>query len=229
MKHAIPLTFLVAVAALFSLVACGAPDLVSATSVPTTASAPTATIPSGVATAPRSLSGTPTVRATAPSTPSTPAATPTGDRPGTPRSTTTPTRTAQGPRYALILGEAVTIPNSDLTIRFKAVTNDSRCPDSQFIACAWAGEATVSFEATVGAESHTMLLTMPGLTKDTTERGDNPKTHTTYKGYVIQIVSLEPQPTYTPPTTGLGTATISTPTPSGPRETTATILITAAP
>jgi len=31
---------------------------------------------------------------------------------------------------------------------------------------------------------------MPGLTKDTTQRGDNSKTHVIYKGYVIQIVSL---------------------------------------
>jgi len=57
-------------------------------------------------------------------------------RPGTVRVSATATRTVPGPRYALLLDEAVTIPNSDLTIRFKAVTNDSRCPNSPLIACA---------------------------------------------------------------------------------------------
>ena len=224
MKRSIPLKLL-AIVAIPLLVACGAPDLVPATTVPPTPIATTRAATPVAATATRPTPSTPTVRATAPGTP---IATPTIDRPGTPRGTATSTRTAQGPRYTLTLGQAVAIPNSDLTIRFKGVTNDSRCPDSQFIACAWNGEATVSFEATVSTETHTILLIMPGLTKDTTERSDNPKTHMTYKGYVIQIVSLEPQPTYTPPPVGPGTATIPTPTASV-REVTATILVTATP
>ncbi len=215
MKRSITGTLLAILTAIPLLVACGAP----ATAIPATpvatpipATAPAGTTPVA-ATATRPISGTP-------------AATPSPDRPGTPRASATATRTAQGPRYSLTIGQAVAIPNSDLTIRFKGVTNDSRCPDSQFIACYWAGEATVSFEATIGTESHTMLLTMPGLTRDTTQRGDNPKTYMTYKGYVIQIVSLEPQPTFTPPPVGRGTPTIPVATKTGPSEATATILVT---
>ncbi len=213
------------------LVACGVatqapatkdPAAPNSTNIPTTSPAGSTTV---AATATRPSSGTPTARATAPGTPAT---TPSPDRPGTPRASATATRTARGPRYSLLLSEAVTIPDSDLTIRFKGVANDSRCPVSPMVVCAWAGEATVSFEATSGTESHTIVLTMPGLTKDTTERGDNPKTHMAYKGYVIQIVSLEPQPTFTPLPVGPGTATIPIP-PASVRKTTATILVTVAP
>lgn len=225
MKRSITRALLAIIAAIPLLAACGAPDLVPATTVPMTPTATTSAATPVAATVTRAVTTIPTARATAPSTP---ASTPIIDRPGTPRGTATATRIAQGPRYALTLGQAVAIPNSDLTIRFKGVTNDSRCPGSQFVACAWNGEATVSFEATVGTETHTILLIMPGLTEDTTLRGDSPKTHVTYKGYVIQIVSLEPQPTYTPPPIGPGTATIPTPTPSV-TEQTATILVTVAP
>jgi hypothetical protein len=221
MKRSLTGTLLVILTAIPLLVACGVADPIPATVSPAApnATAVSATVPATTtpvaATATRASTGTPI-------------AMPTPDRPGTPRTSATSTRAAQGPRYALVLGEAVAIPNSELTLRFKAVTNDSRCPDSQFVTCVWAGEATVSIEVTVGTDSHTILLVIPGLTKDTTERGDNSKTHTIYKGYVIQLVSLEPQPTYTPPLVGPGTATIPTPAPSV-TEKTATILVTVAP
>lgn len=222
MKRPISGTLLAIFAAIPLLVACGVADPAPATTIPAAQVATTvpATAPAGA---------TPiAATATRPST-GTPAATPTIDRPGTPRGTATATRTAQGSRYPLSLGEAMTSPNSDLTIRFKGVTNDSRCPSSQFVACAWNGEATVSFEATIGTETHTILLIMPGLTKDTTQRGDNSKTHVIYKGYVIQIVSLEPQPAFIPPPVGPGTATIPVAPTHAPSETTATILVTTAP
>ncbi len=218
------------------LVACGVatqapatkdPAAPNSTNISTTSPAGSTTV---AATATRPSIGTPTARATAPGTPAT---TPSPDRPGTPRASATATRTARGPRYSLFLSEAVTIPDSDLdsdlTIRFKGVANDSRCPVSPMVVCAWAGEATVSFEATSGTESHTIVLTMPGLTRDTTERGDNPKTHMTYRGYVIQIVSLEPQPTLTSSPVGRGTAAIPLTPTSAPSQVTVTILVTVAP
>jgi len=231
MKRSITGTLLALLTAIPLLIACGAAESVPVMVMPIVpgATSITVTAPAGTtpiaATATRPSIGTPTARATAPGTPAT---TPSPDRPGTPRASATATRTARGPRYSLLLSEAVTIPDSDLTIRFKGVANDSRCPVSPMVVCAWAGEATVSFEATSGTESHTIVLTMPGLTKDTTERGDNPKTHMAYKGYVIQIVGLEPQPTFTPPPVGPGTATIPIP-PASVRKTTATILVTVAP
>ncbi len=234
MKRSITGTLLAILTAIPLLVACGAlttarPATPVATTIPATAPATTPVATTIPATA---LPATPiatTIPATAPAGTTPVAATATRPISGTPRASAIPTRTVQGPRYSLTIGQTVAMPNSDLTIRFKSVTNDSRCPDSQFVVCAWNGEATVGFEVTIGTETHTILLIMPGLTKDTTQRGDNSKTHVTYKGYVIQIVSLEPQPAYTPPPVGRGTPTIPVATKTGPSEATATILVTAAP
>jgi hypothetical protein len=131
---------LVILASIPLLAACNAAAPAPATTIPAASIATTApTVPSvattpAATTAARPSAGTPTAFATAFGTSTRMAV---GDPPTPPRTTTTTTRTAQGPRYPLLLGEAVTIPASDLTIRFKGISNDSRCPVSPMVVCAW--------------------------------------------------------------------------------------------
>jgi len=79
------------------------------------------------------------------------------------------------------------------------VTNESRCPKSPGLACATSGSASIIVEAKQGQETGSLSFTIPGLTDDTTRLGNLPSSFTivdTYAGYRIQLVSLEPQPTY---------------------------------
>ncbi|MFA5668707.1 MAG: hypothetical protein WC967_05640 [Balneolaceae bacterium] len=49
-----------------------------------------------------------------------------------------------GEAFELRVGDSVTMNNSDLTILFKDVTEDSRCPRS--VTCVWAGIAKLDVE-----------------------------------------------------------------------------------
>ncbi len=50
-----------------------------------------------------------------------------------------PIEAALGEQFALPIGQTVNITGEDLSIRFDAVTSDSRCPTG--VECVWAGEA----------------------------------------------------------------------------------------
>lgn len=105
-----------------------------------------------------------------------------------------------GARLVLRLGQSSDMTATGLTLHFAAVVEDSRCPRSSggiYVACAWAGQATVVLDAKRGAETSALRLTISGLTDDTTQRPASAAAVATFAGYRIQIVSLEPQPTST--------------------------------
>jgi len=117
------------------------------------------------------------------------------------------------------LGGTATFPTDGLTLRFTTVSNDSRCPKGPGIACATSGSASITVEASAQGQGPTALFfTIPGLTDDTTRLTNLPSSFTivnTFASYRIQLVSLEPQPTF--------------PATPGPKDYTASLLVTKQP
>lgn len=83
--------------------------------------------------------------------------------------------------FQLALAQRVTIDKAGLTLVFKAVKEDSRCPrDAQ---CIRAGQATVTIDVSKpGAAPQSLTLTLP-----------KPAT-ANYAGYTVSLVALEPRP-----------------------------------
>jgi hypothetical protein len=188
------------------------------------AAAPTATIPATAnrgaapnATIPATATGAPpaaTVSASPTSIPSTRSvATPATRTPAI--VTTAPIAASLGNRVGLRVGQTATFATDGLTLRFTAVSNDSRCPKGPGIACATSGSASITVEAAQGEGSTALFFTIPGLTDDTTRLGNLPSSYlivNDFAGYRIQLVSLEPQPTF--------------PATPGPKDYVASLLVT---
>ncbi len=85
-----------------------------------------------------------------------------------------------GENIAVGFNEGVRVPSDTTTVRFTAVTSDSRCPSGA--QCVWAGEATVVF--TVGGAREVTLGLRPGSTSSTAIVGM----------YQITLVALDPYP-----------------------------------
>lgn len=98
-----------------------------------------------------------------------------------------------GPRldeeFTLAVGQTVEITATSITLTFRQVAADSRCPSDALILCVWEGDA----EATVAARS-----------------GDAPEDlalHTNaqfdvvaeYDGFHVRLISLDPYPAMTDP------------------------------
>lgn len=81
--------------------------------------------------------------------------------------------------FGLKFGQRVVLQGTDLTLVFKDVTEDSRCPEG--VVCVWEGNARIL----LGVNQTTMAL-------NTTLE---PK-QTLYSAYVIQFLSLQPYPQF---------------------------------
>lgn len=75
------------------------------------------------------------------------------------------------------------VVNDEMTVRFSAVTEDSRCPTN--VECVWEGNAQVIVEATLTGHAPTILWlnTNPGF-----------ETEAAYHAYTIKLFSLAPYP-----------------------------------
>jgi len=62
--------------------------------------------------------------------------------------------------FRLPVGQTATINGEDLSIMFKEVTNDSRCPTG--VTCIWAGEAKCQTEVKFKGNSSSLILTISG-------------------------------------------------------------------
>ena len=104
----------------------------------------------------------------------------TPSQPGTP-GTLTPTIQAEvGREFDIAVGQEAKLQGSNVVIRFRGVTNDSRCPSD--VQCVWAGNAVAGFDLSGAAQSDASLNT----TLD-------PKS-VSYAGYTIALVGLKPTP-----------------------------------
>lgn len=62
------------------------------------------------------------------------------------------------------MGQYGVVSGENLKIKFKEVTEDSRCPKD--VTCVWAGRATCEIEILQSGLSNRMMLTQPGLTDE---------------------------------------------------------------
>jgi hypothetical protein len=81
--------------------------------------------------------------------------------------------------FALKFGKQVKVQGADLTLTFKDVTEDSRCPEG--VVCVWEGNARI-----------VLGINQTVVTLNTTLA---PK-QTSYSAYAIQLLSLQPYPRY---------------------------------
>ena len=86
-----------------------------------------------------------------------------------------------GEAFRLKIAESAKLSSDDLTVRFKAVTNDSRCP--QGTQCVTAGEAEVVLAVEVGKEN-----------LDVTVKVGTDQAKASVEPYTIRILALDPYP-----------------------------------
>jgi hypothetical protein len=88
-----------------------------------------------------------------------------------------------GEEFSLAIGQKAIITGEDLEIRFREVSEDSRCPRD--VICVWEGEVVCLLEVTRGGVSEQITLTQSGLT-------DQPAREF-YQDYVFTF-NVEPYP-----------------------------------
>jgi len=102
-------------------------------------------------------------------------------------------------RVQLKFGETANYQAEGLSIRFTTLTKEARCPKSSNVVCSTSGQANIELTATKTSRNQpqTLSLAIPGLVDDTSSLNTKSSTAsyiTTFEGYKIQLLSLEPQP-----------------------------------
>ena len=87
-----------------------------------------------------------------------------------------------GEAISLKINESAKLATNDLSVTFKAVTSDSRCP--QGAQCVWAGEADVVLTVKAGENSQDITVKV----------GAGAANKATVEPYVISILKLDPYP-----------------------------------
>lgn len=83
--------------------------------------------------------------------------------------------------FKITFSHQATIKNEALTLVFKEVSGDSRCPKG--VQCVWAGQATITIEASKdGVSPQSLSVTVPS-----SDSAD-------YSGYSVTLLALEPYP-----------------------------------
>lgn len=88
--------------------------------------------------------------------------------------------------FTIRYGESIIVPGTILEIGFQALLADSRCPSD--VVCIWQGEGKVELSLTMG----------DGPTIPVELNTNGPQT-TTYGGYTITLLGLDPYPVSTRP------------------------------
>jgi len=93
------------------------------------------------------------------------------------------TRQSQPMKIVLAIGQSAKAPNTDITVSFEEVVEDSRCPTG--VRCIWAGEAVVkiSIKTANGSPSSYTLHTDSQSAREA-EHG----------GYRVQLLAVTPYP-----------------------------------
>ena len=89
-----------------------------------------------------------------------------------------------GQEFDLRVGERAVFRKTNLTVKFDAVKEDSRCPSD--VTCVWAGNARVELQVTNGRKTKSLTLnsnTAAPLPADST-----------FAGYSVKLVNLNPYP-----------------------------------
>jgi hypothetical protein len=104
----------------------------------------------------------------------------TPSQPGMPGTLTPVIQAEVGREFDLAVAQEAKVQGSNVVIRFRGVTNDSRCPSD--VQCVWAGNAVAGFDLSGAGQSDASLNT----TLD-------PRS-VSYGGYTILLVGLKPAP-----------------------------------
>lgn len=84
------------------------------------------------------------------------------------------------------INKKVPVPNSKISLEFKNIAEDSRCPVN--VTCVWEGIAIVDLKATSGKESTDFQLATKDFQPKNTSRSFS------YSGYIFTLQSVSPQP-----------------------------------
>ena len=96
------------------------------------------------------------------------------------------TSAAANNMITLDLTKSSKIPDSKVTLQFKEIVEDSRCPVD--VTCVWEGVAVVEMQAKSGSESKTIRVG----TRDFDPK--NIKKTFSFAGYKFTLTDLKPQP-----------------------------------
>lgn len=89
-----------------------------------------------------------------------------------------------GSEFELHAGQRISLYKTKLTVRFVAVSEDSRCPSD--VTCVWAGNARVQVQVTNGRAGKTLTLN--------SNTAAPPSSDGNFAGYTVKLISLNPYP-----------------------------------
>jgi hypothetical protein len=92
-------------------------------------------------------------------------------------------KASPGQEFTLQVNQTAVISSENLSVKFNAVTNDSRCPKGA--QCIWAGEAKCQMQVTYNGAASQLVLTETG--------GTDGFSQSTYQNYKIDF-QLQPYP-----------------------------------
>ncbi|MGK7370041.1 MAG: hypothetical protein ACNS64_07480 [Candidatus Halalkalibacterium sp. M3_1C_030] len=84
-----------------------------------------------------------------------------------------------GEEFELVFGEQISLDNGNLTITFKEVLEDSRCPEG--VTCVWAGNAQVALVLNDNETKFNTYLEPQEIT---------------IAGFRVELISVSPYPVY---------------------------------
>ena len=96
------------------------------------------------------------------------------------------TQTSGDNTLTIGINEKTTIPNSKISLEFKEIVEDSRCPVD--VTCVWEGIAIVNIDATNGNQKTNFQVSNQNLEDKNITRS------VTVSGYKITWQQLKPQP-----------------------------------
>jgi len=67
--------------------------------------------------------------------------------------------------FVMKMGQAVEVAGENLNIKFKDITEDSRCPKG--VVCVWAGQVSALIQISAGDGQEELILTEPGSSPNT--------------------------------------------------------------
>ncbi len=92
-------------------------------------------------------------------------------------------------RFQLKIGQTALIESKNISVKFLNVTEDSRCPSD--VVCVWEGQVTILLNMHNDQDLGDLALTI---------RGGQTLAATTFDGYSIQLMQVEPYPKASEPT-----------------------------
>jgi hypothetical protein len=92
-------------------------------------------------------------------------------------------KASPGQEFSLAVSQRAELTGEDLTVTFKDVSEDSRCPKN--VVCIWEGRAVCNLTVQKAGVTGELVLTQPGLTLAPTTQD--------YQGYQYSF-SVEPYP-----------------------------------